>query len=472
MSSPLKAGARPGILRTWPGRLSAERSAFWLVVIVVATLPLEFTKEWFPVTWLEVSRVFMVLAIGTAAVAALRRREWPARTVLMVASVAVVATAAVSLLPADHVALKELVRSLVYLAFAATVAWSVRTRHDLAIVAVVVIASAVLVAGVAVLQQVVGFYVWRGDLLAGTDRRNSTLGDPNVAARVVSLGFATVLGITSAFTGAKRRTVLGIVAIAAILGVGEALTQSRTLWAITGVAIIAWILPAIRRRSTALPMLAFVVGFTAALVALPPVGDRGSTIAPGQIGSIGLEGEDPISPDAWRTAGPPTPVDPLIAALPLDGVRRYLIRAGVAMWVDHPLTGVGLGGYDEAIVGRYWEYVPADRRGRPTTLEHTDVVRVLAETGIIGLAGWLVFVLAYLWTSLRLLRGATWMRPFGMTALTCFFIILGASQMAGRFTSEPYLWLLVGTLVAGSQLGKGDRVVAKGHPSRQLEGVG
>ena len=458
--------------RAWLNSLTAERSAFWLVVAVVATLPLEFTKEWFPVTWLEISRVLMVLAIGAGAVAAIRGREWPVMTALMLASIAFVATAAVSLLAADSMGLKELAGSLVYLVFAATVARSIRSRNDIAIVGATLVASAVLVAVVAILQQAIGFYIWRGDLLGVTDRRNSTLGDPNVAARVLTLGLLTALGLLSAPTSVQRRTVLLVVAIAATLGLGEALTQSRTLWVGTGVVLVAWVPIAIVRRRAALPMLAFVVALAGTFIVLPLVGDRASTLTPGQIVSIGLEGESPTSPNAWRTAAPPTPADPILAALPLDETRRYLIRAGVAMWLDHPWTGVGLGGYDGAIVGPYWEYVPADRRGQPTTLEHTDIVRVLAETGIIGLLGWVVFVLGYVWTSLRLLRGPTWFRPIGMTALTGFLVILGASQMAGRFTSEPYLWLLVGALIASSQLMEGERAVKEGHPSQPLIGVG
>jgi hypothetical protein len=78
---------------------------------------------------------------------------------------------------------------------------------------------------------------------------------------------------------------------------------------------------------------------------------------------------------------------------------------------------------------------------------------VLAETGLVGFAGWLVFVAVFIGSGIRLLRRPGWFRAVGMATLSAFGIILLASQLAGRFATEPYLWLLVGVLIAAPRLG-------------------
>jgi hypothetical protein len=39
-----------------------------------------------------------------------------------------------------------------------------------------------------------------------------------------------------------------------------------------------------------------------------------------------------------------------------------------------------------------------------------------------------------------------------MVTLSSFGVILLASQLAGRFATEPYLWLLVGVLIAAPRI--------------------
>jgi O-antigen ligase len=71
-------------------------------------------------------------------------------------------------------------------------------------------------------------------------------------------------------------------------------------------------------------------------------------------------------------------------------------------------------------------------------------VRVLAETGLVGFAAYLLFLAAFALMAIRNLRQAGWRHAMGMALLTIFGIIVLASQFEGRFTDEPYLWLLVG----------------------------
>jgi O-antigen ligase len=69
------------------------------------------------------------------------------------------------------------------------------------------------------------------------------------------------------------------------------------------------------------------------------------------------------------------------------GGRSRLISVGLRIARDHPLVGVGIGGFKEAYADRV-----SRRAAAPTTASHTTPVTVAAETGIVGLVifGWLV----------------------------------------------------------------------------------
>jgi O-antigen ligase len=119
------------------------------------------------------------------------------------------------------------------------------------------------------------------------------------------------------------------------------------------------------------------------------------------------------------------------------------------MFQDRPLLGIGLGGFAPEILGPYRSYIPEDRRSAPTSLQHTEVVRVAAETGIAGLAAFAAFILAVAIALRRAARGAD---PDDLVVVIAFatigLTILLSAQMEGRFFSEPYLWLYLGALAA------------------------
>jgi len=144
-----------------------------------------------------------------------------------------------------------------------------------------------------------------------------------------------------------------------------------------------------------------------------------------------------------------TPLDPLLNALPLDIIRRYLARAGIAMFLDHPITGVGLGGFQPQLLGPYFYYIDPEYRPAPITLAHTDVIRVAAEEGLVGLAALTAFLAGIAMTLRRAMRGADGFQRIAVaaTGLGLLAVFL-AAQTEGRFFNDPYLWLLVGTLGA------------------------
>lgn len=62
------------------------------------------------------------------------------------------------------------------------------------------------------------------------------------------------------------------------------------------------------------------------------------------------------------------------------GYRYYLWKAGWAMWLDHPITGVGIGQFGRYL-GSYWVSSQPITGATP----HNTYIQVLSETGIIGL---------------------------------------------------------------------------------------
>lgn len=142
----------------------------------------------------------------------------------------------------------------------------------------------------------------------------------------------------------------------------------------------------------------------------------------------------------WRT-----PID----RLPLDEQRRYLAVAGIQMFIDHPVTGVGYAGYQRSLLGPYHAFIV---HGYNDSLPHTSIVAVAAELGTVGLA-LLALVILLLVRETRAARGRPGAVDQRLAALLLLAIFAG-SQFEGRLFTEPFLWVLLGIGYAGSERGR------------------
>lgn len=131
--------------------------------------------------------------------------------------------------------------------------------------------------------------------------------------------------------------------------------------------------------------------------------------------------------------------------------RRYLITSGVQMFTHHPVQGIGLAGFQHAMLTTYASI------GQGISLSHTALITTAAELGIIGL-GILAIFFVYLYGGLsrahKDLRYASrhlldtrryYWEIFAVLAITAIFI---SAQGEGRFLEDPYLWILTGYLTA------------------------
>lgn len=132
--------------------------------------------------------------------------------------------------------------------------------------------------------------------------------------------------------------------------------------------------------------------------------------------------------------------------------RHYLITSGIQMFLEHPVQGIGLAGFQEAMLTTYASVVQ-----NGVSLSHTAVVTTAAELGIIGL-GILVVFFAVLYGRVARIRKALqfsreqlldarryYWEIFAILAITTIFV---SAQGEGRFLEDPYLWILVGYLTA------------------------
>lgn len=149
--------------------------------------------------------------------------------------------------------------------------------------------------------------------------------------------------------------------------------------------------------------------------------------------------------------------------------RAVLMLAGVLMFLDHPLVGVGPGGFAPEL-DRVGAQVTAlwDFQATP----HNAYVQMAAETGILGLLAFLAFLAAVSWVAIRSIRRVGAGRDAGpgvalrRTLLWSFATVCFAGFVVWPFSHGPgqVVMLLVALLVAADRGGEGGSPVPGGGP--------
>ena len=431
------------------------------VCFAIATLPIEISGLWLPTSLINLSRIGMLAAI---LIVARRALVEPSRLIapplpIVIGAGAVLAVEVLSTFATRWPnAGRELGGLIFYAAFAYAVLQALRDRASLATAVLSFLAAAVFEAAFMFVQQLGDFYITEIRNFEG--RRNGTFVEPNIAARFLALAVLAGLAVAQR---AGRWANQGLVVLVPITG-AMVLTFSRSGWLLLLFVALAWVAIGYRDRLAWLGSAIVLGTFVAGLLVVPNALTRATNVpaaaasaaasdASPRIASL-IDERSATSPTA-PTASPSTPLDPLLNALPLDSIRRYLARAGIAMFLDHPLTGVGLGGFQSMLVGPYSDYIPPAYRAAPITLAHTDVVRIAAEEGLVGMGALVAFLAGLAATIGRALRGAD---PFQRIAVSAtglgLLVVFLAAQTEGRFFNDPYLWLLIGTLGALAALAR------------------
>jgi len=418
------------------GRL-AEFVATYGLAAFVLTLPLEFTALWLPQ---QLSR--LVLLVVTAAFIYLvvigRRKLRVPRAASVWLLLLFVAAALISwTLTRAPGSGSSLLDVTVYPLVGLAIANLALTETDLHRAW-----SAFLISGLGV--ALTGGFLYLTHLTIWTPnpvvaaRMNITFADPNITARFLTLCACAAVLMYAARQGKSWLAFATAIGCAAVLP----LTFSRSGLALFIVGILLAIAVAYQHRRAAAIGVSALVVFALSTGVNPDTRSRASdaveTVATAVIGKS-------FTPPA--TASRPDPH---------EDNRTYLIGAGLRMFEDHPLQGVGFGGYQNALVTDYKRFLPTHRIDTLDTLSHTSLVTVMAEQGIIGT----LLLLAFL---IQLAREAVWARfrrdrwsAWTVLAGTLIIPIFMYSQIEGRFIQEPYLWLALGLFYSAQMLASSD----------------
>jgi putative inorganic carbon (hco3(-)) transporter len=421
MSTGATASRMPGLVNL------AVRSPAVLLPLLMVTIPLEFTKQYFPTELLEVGRLVMIVIIaamlvGTLGGHAIRLpagRLWiPPAIFLGFAGVSAVVTLSVPGLKTLSAALTYAVVGLAIFNWTRTTAGQERVWLFFAV-------SCIGLATIAIIQRITGLYIWNAPTSAGLARVNATFADPNILGRVLTCMIVAGVALVPAVAGRRTKVVM----IAAILMSAASLpfTYSRQAWVIGGATIVLALLASRQRREALLLAAGAVAVFAGVTLLVPEVQARFGVLQ-------------------QNLTGGPThiferPGLAFLNYLPLDSERHYLIAAGLQMFYDHPIFGIGFGGFHDAILGPYSGFILS---GYTTSESHTSLVTILAELGLIGLvlAAWWAF--EYVRLSIAGMRTDEARRAYILAPLIAVIVILLESQLNARLIDEPYLWVFLG----------------------------
>ncbi|MEJ5915165.1 O-antigen ligase family protein [Pseudokineococcus sp. 1T1Z-3] len=344
-------------------------------------------------SWLLVQRV-----------AGRRLRGAPLRTALL----ALLAAAALSLVGADAPAAgaAELLRLGSAVAMLVLLEQVVTSRRWLlAVLGACGVALVVpLALGIGQLLGVVGAgAALEGGPLGLADRLTGSFDHPTTYARYLMVA---VLGVTALLPalGHRARWALTPVTLVAALLLAATLTRGALLAGAVGLLVVV-----VLQRRWLLAAAAAGAGVVA-LVGVPGLQDRFATLS------------EPTDSLAWR-------VDYWAQVLP--------------MATERPLTGIGLDGVRAATA--------------ESKLPHSDLVRTLVETGLLGAAAYLAVLVALATVGLRGLRRTDdpLLRAVCVAATATGTAVAVASLAANVLTGVVVLWYAMALAACASAVGRG-----------------
>ena len=290
------------------------------------------------------------------------------------------------------------------------------------------LASALGVAVLGFVLYVTHLTIWTPNPVVA-HRLNITFADPNITARFLTLGAAAAVILFATRHANRWLAIATALACAAVVpltysrsGLALLVLSLALAVAVAGLAAKQW------RRALAVAACAIVL-FGASVLATPDTRFR-ALEAEATVASL-VTGNTVSVPGGGASAQSSTDVSAL------EDNRRYLIAAGVRMFEDHPLLGVGFGAYQHRLATTYRHYIPSNVPN-PDVASHTAFITIAAELGAVGLL--ILFALLVL-----LAREAVLNRRivYATTAATLIVPIILYSQFEGRFLEEPYLWLML-----------------------------
>lgn len=435
---------------------AAHIVATYGVAVYVLCIPLEFTGVWLRQ---QLSRyVLVVMAVAFAYLVIRRRLSIAVPRTLSLALLAIYVLASVGswVLTRRPGAASSVLDVVLYPMVALLLANLVLDDRDCRRAWTAFLVSALGVALLGGVLSATETSIWMPNRLVAV-RANITFGDPNITARFLNLGACAAILMHSARKAPPWLAFATATACGAVLP----LTLSRSGLVLFGAtAVFAVVIAFQHRRAAAIAAVALLV-FAISTGVNPTTRQRALdtastavSIVTGRPASFG-GGDESASHD--QTAA--------------EDNRTYLVAAGLRMFRDHPVTGVGFGGYQHALVTEYRRFLPSDRSGANLdTLSHAALVTTLAEQGVIGTVLLIAFLVALAREAWIARRGRPESSSWAVVAAALIVPIFVYSQIEGRFVSEPYLWLCVGLLYSALRRRREAVVLGQAAPAGEGQG--
>lgn len=402
---------------------AAELATTYGPALVIFTLPLEFSAMYLrqPLArWLLVA-----VAVAFVYLVATRRRtiELPRQksAVLLLAFLA--AAIAGWALTRPPGSLKEIGDVVTYPVIGLLLMNTIRGDEAHRRAWIAFLASGLVVGVLGVALGLTHHTIWTPNPVVA-NRDNITFADPNITARFLSLCAAAAVMLY----GARRvpAWLAGASAVACAIATPMTFSRSGLVLFVFSVALAA--VASMERRRAILLAAGVVAVFVLSTGINPDTRQRAVDAAGFVVATVTGTAHNMSSPPATAGTGD---------TFALEDNRRYLIAAGVKMFTDHPVLGVGFAGYQHAITTTYHRFIPANVPN-PDTVSHTAFVTVAAEQGLVGLALLLGFLGVLAWEAWRARRNG-----WAATAAVLVVPIVLYSQFEGRLIEEPYFWLSI-----------------------------
>jgi O-antigen ligase len=245
-------------------------------------------------------------------------------------------------------------------------------------------------------------------------RVNSLFFDPNIYGRYLAVVMLLVAGWLLWAT--RRRDVILATLLLAVLWGGLVVTFSQSSFTalLLGLAVLGGMRWSVR-WAVGLSLAALAVGV--AFVALAP-------------GAVHLDLGSSKSADK-ATSG-----------------RYDLVKGGLRLFDDAPVAGQGSGSFAREY--RRAEHVSAERA---TSASHTIPVTVAAEQGVLGVAAYLLILVAGFARLFRRARSV----PERAAAAAAFTALVAHTMLYAAFLEDPLLWTLLGAGTAMALWPAGER---------------
>ena len=313
-------------------------------------------------------------------------------------------------------------------------------------IAFLISGAAVAIAGL--FLYVTGLHIWTPNPLVA-NRLNITFADPNITARFLTL---VACGAVLLFS-ARRAPAWLTIGAAAACAIVLPMTWSRSGLALFVICTLIAVVLATRHRRAATVAAVALLAFAGSTLVNPDTHARATSAVTTLVTAV--------------TGGPVSPASAIPGSedVSLADNRVYLVKAGWKMFEDHPLAGVGFGGYQHAMLTAYRSFLPT---GYTDSVSHTAVVTVLAEQGLIGTALLVLFLLVLAWEALMARRRNDRWAFWSLLPATLIVPIFLYSQFEARFIQEPYLWVALGMFYSARMLARREPSVERAADERPV----